>query len=100
MLRRGPGRFRHSALIAPSRAPGTRAERMCLAVARPNCSHLSGFAGPVGKHTVAQAIDLTPGIEEAAETSAPRDAVDESSDSASQGTPVCQVATPPGPWMT
>lgn len=48
---------------------------MCFSVARPNCSHLSGFASPVGKHTTAQAIDLTPGIEETAETSAPRDAV-------------------------
>lgn len=74
---------------------------MCLAVARPNCSHLSGFAGPVGKHTAAQAIDLTPGIEEeAAETSAPRDVIDASPGSVSQGIPVCQVATPPGPWMT
>lgn len=35
------GRFRHSALIAPSRARGTRAGQLCLGATRPNCFHLS-----------------------------------------------------------
>lgn len=54
MLRGEPGRFRHSALIAGSPGCGTRAGRMCLVAARPNCSHLSRPRPPCGERAASK----------------------------------------------
>ena len=60
MLRGEPGRFRHSALIAGSPGCGTRAGRMCLVAARPNCSHLSRPRPPCGERAASKRPCLQP----------------------------------------